>query len=215
MNADRQPQAKPRRGRPPTEGLRDHLLDHTFSTLLREGFAGFSMGRVARSAKASKETLYRHFGDREGLLRAALERNSDLIEPLLSDGLGEAAGPDRPAERLDRLVHLAENFLRGATRPEAIALQRIAYSDGEQGLGPLFAEKVTAVVLEVFARELAAEGAPAPEADAGVFLGLIEGPLVRRVLFGVAPEDLEQAIEEQLASVRRVLRAYVETWGRG
>jgi AcrR family transcriptional regulator len=118
-----------KKGRPLEDGLRNRLLDHTIRVLLlRDGYQKFSMNAVAQSAKASKETLYRQFGDKAGMLHAALTRNATLIGPLLNEGLQASANHGGETVLAWHLT-----ILRAANLPEALALQRIAYADGKRG----------------------------------------------------------------------------------
>jgi AcrR family transcriptional regulator len=50
------------------------LLDATESVLRSHGYAGASTNRIARSARVSVGSLYQYFGDKDGLIGAALER---------------------------------------------------------------------------------------------------------------------------------------------
>ena len=188
---------------PVVDALQARLLDHTLRVLLRDGYRRFSMIAVATSAKASKETLYRHFGDKAGLLRSALVRLAALIDPLLHEGLDAGATPE------DRLRQLGRNYLHGCYLPEALALQRIAYADGEQGLGPVFAEEITDRAVAIVADELAAMGSPDPRRDAETYLGMIQGKLHERIMLGVEVDDLDQQIEEQVDHALVVLGPYL------
>jgi AcrR family transcriptional regulator len=173
--------------------------------LLQVGYQKFSMKAVAESAHASKETLYRHFGDKAGLLHAALMRNAALIAPLLADGLEEGMAP---AERLGRL---GLNYLRACYLPEALALQRIAYADGEAGLGPIFAEEITEAAIAIVVKEFARLGSPQPHADAEVFLGMIQGKLHERILLGVNIDKINAQLLQQVDHAIRILTPYLAT----
>lgn len=192
-----------KKGRPLEEGLRDKLLDHTIKILLRDGYKQFSMNAVAQSARASKETLYRHFGDKAGLLHAALIRNARLIGPLLHHGLDQASTKE------DKLYRLGMNYLHGCYLPEALALQRIAYADGENGLGPIFAEEITEHAIAHVVDELALLGCPAPRQDAETFLGMIQGKLHEKILLGVHIDQLEAKLEAQVRLAVQVFMAYL------
>jgi AcrR family transcriptional regulator len=110
-----------RRGRPLKEGLREHLLLHTLRVLLRDGYERFSMNAVAVSASASKETLYRIFRDKAGLLGAAMDHLGAMVEPLLLAGIRD------DLEREQRLQHLAEKLPARlpATRVRHLATDRL------------------------------------------------------------------------------------------
>ena len=187
------------------DGLRDRLLDHTIRVLLRDGYQKFSMNAVAQSAKASKETLYRQFGDKAGLLHAALIRNATLIGPLLSEGLQEAQSME------ERLCRLALNYLDGCYLPEALALQRIAYADGKRGLGPIFAEEITEHAIAYIVDEFTRLGSAQPREDAEIFLGMIQGKLHEKIMLGVEIENLERQMEYQVKHALRMLAPYLKT----
>jgi len=193
-----------KKGRPLEEGLRDHLLDHTLRVLLRDGYQRFSMNAVAQSAKASKETLYRHFGDKAGLLHAALTRNARLIGPLLNEGLKETPTME------ERLFRLGMNYLHGCYLPEALALQRIAYADGERGLGPIFAEEITEHAISYIVDEFSQLGSSQPREDAELFLGMIQGKLHEKILLGVQIKNIEQQLERQVQHALRMLAPYLQ-----
>ena len=189
------------------DGLQAHLLDHTLRVLLRDGYGHFSMNAVATSAKASKETLYRHFGDKTGLLHAALVRSAALIGPLLHDGLESAT------TRTERLKRLGLNYLHGCYLPEALALRRIAYADGEHGLGPLFVTVITDRAVDYVEEEFASLGSDRPRADAETFLGMIQGKLHERIMLGVEVDDRERLMEAQVDHALEVMTPYLDTLG--
>ncbi|HQQ74285.1 MAG TPA: TetR/AcrR family transcriptional regulator [Pseudomonadales bacterium] len=193
-----------KKGRPLEDGLRDRLLNHTIKVLLRDGYQKFSMIAVAQSAKASKETLYRQFGDKSGLLHAALIRNAALIGPLLNEGLQAAQSIE------ERLYRLALNYLHGCYLPEALALQRIAYADGDRGLGPIFAEEITEYAIAYIVDEFTQLGSAQPHEDAEVFLGMIQGKLHEKIMLGVVIENREEKMEQQVNHALRILAPYLQ-----
>lgn len=190
---------------PSPDALTTHLLDHTLRVLLRDGYRRFSMAAVATSARASKETLYRHFGNKTGLLHAALVRSAQQIEPLLHDGLESAT------TRRERLQRLGRNYLHGCFMPEALALQRIAYADGEHGLGPLFAEEITERAIALVEEEFVLLGSGQPRSDAETYLGMIQGKLHEKIMLGVEIVDLERQLEQQVDHALQVLAPYLES----
>lgn len=82
------PSARPHRGRLASdrrEERESEILDAAFLVLRSRGIEGLTMDAVASQARASKETLYKWFGDLDGLLKRLIERNADgAITPLLS-----------------------------------------------------------------------------------------------------------------------------------
>lgn len=52
------------------QATRERILDAMAEQLAGDGYAEFSVGRVAKRAGVSEPTIYRHFGGREGLFLA-------------------------------------------------------------------------------------------------------------------------------------------------
>jgi TetR/AcrR family transcriptional repressor of mexJK operon len=192
-----------RRGRPMKAGLREHLLLHTLQVLLRDGYEGFSMSAVALSANASKETLYRLFQDKAGLLSAALKNIGKVVEPLLLEGIRQELG------QRERLQLLAKNYLRGCLRPESLALQRIAYADGGKHLGPMFTRQFTDAALAVVARQFSEMNTPKPRLDAEIFLAMVQGQMHEKALLGMAAGQNSKKLDELIAHAVGIFSTYL------
>jgi len=54
-----------------------HLLDVARTHFVDQGFEAVSIDSLARAGRVSKETIYRHFSDKEALFRAALDMDGD------------------------------------------------------------------------------------------------------------------------------------------
>ncbi|MFI6325006.1 TetR/AcrR family transcriptional regulator [Nonomuraea sp. NPDC050556] len=74
------------------------LLSAATSVFYERGLDGVGVAELCAVTGASKETLYRHFGSKDGLIEAVLQERSDRVTRWLSEA-AEAAGPD-PAARL-------------------------------------------------------------------------------------------------------------------
>lgn len=103
--------------------------------LMVEAGDKFSMAAVARRARCSKETLYKWFGDRDGLLTATVQWQASKVRM-----------PDLPRKGLTKeryaagLEAFARNWLTVITGDISIALNRLAISHaGSQpsGLGQI------------------------------------------------------------------------------
>jgi len=79
------------------ERTRAKLVRGATELFYRDGVA-VSVEEIARRAATSKLTVYRHFGDKEGLLEEVLRQRSDRVVDWLS------AAADRPTDPLDQLV---------------------------------------------------------------------------------------------------------------
>lgn len=88
---------KPRRG----EVSRERILQVAIELFTRKGYAGAGVDHVAVRAKIAKTAIYYHFGNKEGLLSAVLERlASEWIDGIRAVSTGEHG----PIERLDRVL---------------------------------------------------------------------------------------------------------------
>jgi AcrR family transcriptional regulator len=192
-----------RRGRPLQQGLRERLLLHTLRVLLRDGYDRFSMAAVAVSAKASKETLYRHFRDKAGLLSAALDNIGKVVEPLILEGIRDDMDPQA------RLRLLARNYLKGCLRPESLALQRIAYAEGGKDLGQVFARQFTDAALTVMTRQFASMATPRPSLDAEIFLAMVQGQVHEKALLGIPGAGNSRKADEVTAHAAGIFAAYL------
>ncbi|MFD5073881.1 TetR/AcrR family transcriptional regulator [Streptomyces sp. NPDC058371] len=73
------------------------LLASATGILYERGLDGVGVAELCRAVGASKETLYRHFGSKDGLVEAALAARSDRVVSWLTETV-EAAGPDPEAQ---------------------------------------------------------------------------------------------------------------------
>lgn len=55
------------------------ILDATLDVLARVGIAKLALEEVAATAGVSRQTVYRHFGSRDGLLSAAIVREEEML----------------------------------------------------------------------------------------------------------------------------------------
>ncbi len=98
------------------------VLDAVLRLLVEEGDA-LTMSAVARRANCSKETLYKWFGDRDGLLTATVQWQASKVR---------AGNYDRQkldaATLRESLENFAATWLRVISSPTSIALNRVAVS---------------------------------------------------------------------------------------
>jgi AcrR family transcriptional regulator len=153
------------------ERTRAKLLRAATEAFYRDGIAA-SIDEIARRARTSKLTVYRHFGDKDGLLEQALRQRSDRVAEWLS------AAANAPVDPLDQLVAVfdalhgwhAERQFRGCALVNA-ATQ-----------APVDAQAARRIAAEHLARlrtlltHLAAQaGAPDPDLAGRQLLILLEG----------------------------------------
>jgi AcrR family transcriptional regulator len=135
------------------------IIDAAFKLLSEKGYGATSMLAVARAAKASNETLYRWYGDKNGLFRALIVANAAEVKAHLDASLAV----DRPP--LEVLGEVLPMLLELLTSDRAIVLNRAAAADptgvlgqalteaGRETVGPLLARVVEAAMRAGVIRE--------------------------------------------------------------
>lgn len=114
-------------GTPQMSQRQSEVLDAVLA-LLVEGSDSLTMAAVARRARCSKETLYRWFGDRDGMLAATVRWQASSV------GTG-----DFDRQRLDAvalresLERFAANWLSVIASRTSIALNRVAVAHAGSG----------------------------------------------------------------------------------
>ena len=161
------------------------------------GFEGTSMLAIAKAAKASNETMYRWYGDKQGLFASMVRRNAADVGTAL-----EAAARDQvPA--LDVLAEVAPALLGMLLGERAILLNRAAASDPSGELGRLLAESGRETVLPLISNVLedaVAGGSLQPPPDGGLaplFMRLLVGDQQVRRVIGVLPEPSTEEVARQ------------------
>ncbi|MEL7107386.1 MAG: TetR/AcrR family transcriptional regulator [Pseudomonadota bacterium] len=97
-----------------------------------KGFDGTSMAAIAKAASASIETLYRWYGDKQGLYAALVARNAARI----AQSIG---APSTKHHGLAALRRIAPILLEVLTDGPAVALNRAAAGDRTGALGAALA----------------------------------------------------------------------------
>jgi TetR/AcrR family transcriptional regulator, mexJK operon transcriptional repressor len=119
-----------------TEQVTKRLLDAASKFFMERGFETVSMGEIARYARASKETFYRHFPGKEDLFKAVVLRKAEMVAAELSAVLL----PDEPPEKA--LSVFGELVLDRILSPDSIAFHRLMAT--ERGRFPEFARTLRA-----------------------------------------------------------------------
>jgi TetR/AcrR family transcriptional repressor of mexJK operon len=106
------------------------ILEAAQQVFFANGFVGTSMDEVAATAAVSKQTVYKHFTDKEALFREVVTnvvraRDSEITAEFLSTGNGSVD---------DSLQSFARNFLVGVMQPNVLKLRRLVI--GEAGRFP-------------------------------------------------------------------------------
>ncbi|GAC56498.1 putative TetR family transcriptional regulator [Gordonia hirsuta DSM 44140 = NBRC 16056] len=122
-----QPGPTERLGRIPREQRQQRhrdIVQAAADELVDRGYEGLTMARVASRSRASKETLYSWFGDKDGLLQAVIAAQAEQVTHLLSP-LTEQPVP-AAAEVRDALHAVGEALLEVFTAEVPITMCRVA-----------------------------------------------------------------------------------------
>ena len=181
------------------------VLDAVLALMVEEG-TGFSTARVARRARCSKETLYKWFGDRDGLLTATVQWQASKVRVVPVD-----------RETLDKrtlaiaLEKFGRDWLTVLTGDISVALNRLAVSHAGQEK-----RNLGAIVLENGPIGMARRCEPLLEAgrEAGLldfhdtdqafrtFFGLVVRDTQIRMLLGEQRRPSEEKIAGQARRAR-------------
>ena len=166
------------------------ILEAATTVFLRNGYVGTSMDEIAALARVSKQTVYKHFADKESLFTAIVAAAVDAAgDPVTEEATALAYSDDVAAD----LKALARDQLGKVLQPHLMQLRRLVI--GEAGrfpeLGRAFYERgagrTMATLAESFER-LTARGllkAPDPQLAAAHFNWLVmAAPVNRTMLLG-------------------------------
>lgn len=73
--------------------VRERLLDAADALLFVDGVIATPVDVILKRAEASPPSLYKHFGNKDGLITAALERRLEIWKGVWDDAMAEASTP--------------------------------------------------------------------------------------------------------------------------
>jgi TetR/AcrR family transcriptional repressor of mexJK operon len=190
------------------------IVEAATATFLAKGYAGTSMDDIAAGAAVSKQTVYKHFSDKEQLFTAVVLATTDQVNGvvrMVADALEDTA------DVRHGVTELARSLLTALMRPELLRLRRLVIATADQ-----FPEIGTAWYEQGFGRVLAALAERFDHLSrrgflqiddallaAHHFVGLLLWIPVNRAMF-TGDHDMGKADLESYAdaAVRTFLRAY-------
>lgn len=190
------------------------ILDAATTVFLNKGYAGTSMDDIAKLAAVSKQTVYKHFADKEKLFAEIVLATTDRIDAmvdLVADVPADAEGLE------ENLTRLARQFLAALTQPQVIQLHRliIANADSFPELGAAWYEqgfeRVLATLAATFQR-LTDQGllkTDDPMLAAHHFAGLLLWIPVNQAMFHGGAQHSEADLDRYaVGGIRAFLAAY-------
>ncbi len=119
-----------------------------YKVLESKGYGGTSMLGIAKQARASNETLYNWYGDKQGLFQALVTRNADEVKQHLQDEL------ETDNDALSILGTLGPKLLDLLTGDRAVALNRAAAADSSGELGATISQSSRKAVFPLLKKVL-------------------------------------------------------------
>ncbi len=192
------------------------IREAAIGVFLASGYDGATMEEIAALAGVSKQTVYKHFADKQNLFADIVMSTTDDMDALvghISDRLSQTTDPTADLE------HLAETFLNALMEPRVLRLRRLVISSADR-----FPEIATAWYKEGFERALGALAATFgtladrqllavddPAMAAEHFVGMLFWIPVNKAMF---TGDDNYAGSHDLAPVARsAARAFMKAYG--
>jgi TetR/AcrR family transcriptional repressor of mexJK operon len=133
------------------ERKRTAILDAASDVFLRNGYVGSSMDEIAAAAAVSKQTVYKHFADKQTLFRELISATVHATGDHLSGDI--AVIGDRPLAI--ELHTFARGLLRGIMQPQVLRLRRLVIGEATRfpELGRTFYQGGVERTVETLARD--------------------------------------------------------------
>ena len=196
-----------------TPGKHDLIVAAARKLFLGSGYGAVSMDAIALEAGVSKRTVYSHFQNKESLFAAVIgamchEFGGPSPDDLVAEGSPEVV-----------LRAVARRILGVVLRPEALSVFRVVLSESPQfpelsrlfcatGPGPM--ENALTEFFAGLDREGTLRVAD-PEVAGRQFIGMIKGPYLLPLLFGVGErpsnDEIERTIDQAVDTFLNGLRA--------
>jgi TetR/AcrR family transcriptional regulator, mexJK operon transcriptional repressor len=182
---------------------------------LRNGYQGTSVDQIAASAEVSKQTVYKHFGDKQELLLAIV---TTALESTVTPFLDRIAALADTADLEMDLTALAGDYLRAVLQEPVVQLRRLVVGEANRvpALAQLYYEQAPVRTLAAFAdcfarlHDLRLLHVPEPWRAAEHFAFLIVGRCIDQALFCGGPQVLANVDVEDY--VRAGVRVFLATY---
>jgi AcrR family transcriptional regulator len=167
-----------KRVREDAEERREHILDAAIRIIGQRGYYGFTVQELAQQCGLSNAGLLYHFGSKDELLVALVNRlersEAEIMAPLVALAAQAAGRGGTSGEALWNLLHTM--MARGSVHAELGRLYTVLLAESLDKAHPAYesfrARETT--VLDLFTK-LAAPYVPEPRATARQLLALMEG----------------------------------------
>jgi TetR/AcrR family transcriptional repressor of mexJK operon len=129
---------------------RQTILSAGRGLFLSNGYQGTSVDQIAASAEVSKQTVYKHFGDKHELLLTIV---NDALDSTVTPFLGRIAALGEAADLEADLIALAADYLRAVLQEPVVQLRRLVVGEANRvpELAQRYYEQAPARTLAAFA----------------------------------------------------------------
>lgn len=178
-----------------SERKRQTILSAGRVLFLSNGYRGTSVDQIAASAEVSKQTVYKHFGDKQELLQAIV---NDALDATVTSFLPRIADVAETTDLATDLAALAADYLRAVLQEPVVQLRRLVIGEANRvpALAQLYYEQAPTRTLTAFAdcfarlHDRGLLDAPEPALAAEHFAFLIVGRCIDQALFCGGPAVL-------------------------
>lgn len=209
----------------PSQAKRQAILDAATAAFLRSGYAT-SVDDIAAAAGVGKQTVYRHFGDKQALFLAALSAaRTSVVEPAPAPTAPRTGAPGTSSpgtgdpgtgDPVGGLTRMGEQILVVALSPTVAALHRLTIAEignhpelsrqWGDGAAPYLDEELTGYLRRCGAAGTLDVPDPARAARQFAFLLITEGRMATAYGTKALPARQRRAIAAETADL--IARAY-------
>jgi TetR/AcrR family transcriptional regulator, mexJK operon transcriptional repressor len=193
------------------------IREAAIGTFLANGYDGATMEDIAVRAGVSKQTVYKHFTDKQNLFAEIVLSTTDEMDALV--GLIAERLTDTSDLAKD-LEYLAKSFLTGLMQPRVLRLRRLVISSADRfpQIASAWYEKGFERVLGVLSKSFAALAnrhlleVNDPETAAEHFVGMLFWIPVNKAMF--TGDDDYAATHELDPIARAATMAFLSAYGK-
>ncbi|WP_432171989.1 TetR/AcrR family transcriptional regulator [Streptomyces sp. 1222.5] len=190
------------------------IMEAATRVFMEKGYAGTSMDDIAKLAAVSKQTVYKHFANKEKLFAEIVLATTDQMDAVIEPAADVPADAASLDENLNRL---ARRFVGTLTRPQVLQLRRLITANAEAfpELGTAWYAQNVQRVLDTLAATFARLAdqrllrVDDPLLAANHFAGLLLWIPVNKAMLTGSPQHTETDLDHYTAAgVRTFLAAY-------
>lgn len=113
-----------------SERRRQAIIQAATEVFLRRGYLGATTDEVAARASVSKQTLYKHFADKQHLFSEIILDKTVQVVDGLSASIADTLQDGQDVR--EALRGLADDWLRGLLQPDVIRLRRLVIAEADR-----------------------------------------------------------------------------------